>query len=80
MTKLTMRNFDIRRLTPVESFDAKRVAELRKREGIDERGFAETLGISIRLLRRWETGLSVPFGAALKALNLVRIHGIHHLD
>ena len=74
-----MRNFNFCKLTPVEPFDAKRVTELRKREGIDEHEFADMLGITVRLLRRWETGVSVPFGAALKALNLVRVYGIQRL-
>ena len=55
------------------------VAELRKREGVNEHEFADMLGITVRLLRRWEAGVSVPFGAALKALNLVRVYGIQHL-
>jgi DNA-binding transcriptional regulator YiaG len=74
-----MRNFDTTKLTPNEPFDAKRVIELRRREGVDEDKFAQALGVTISLIKRWETGESVPFGAALKALNLVRVHGIQHL-
>lgn len=79
MLKRTMRDFDTSALTQMEPFDAYRVAGLRNRDGADEYEFANRLGITVRLLRRWEAGASVPFGASLKALNLVRVHGLQHL-
>jgi DNA-binding transcriptional regulator YiaG len=63
-------------MTLMLPFDGTRVKRLWQRELASCHEFASALGVSKSSLYRWETGQQVPVGSALKALNLIRVHGI----
>ena len=74
--KKTLKTFDLSSLPPIEPYDADAVRSLRLRDQPTEHAFARYLGVTERLVKRWENGLSLPFGPSLKRLNLVERKGV----
>jgi putative transcriptional regulator len=46
------------------------VAEIRKRLGLSQQGFADHLGVSVRTIQEWEQGRTTPSGPALALLRI----------
>jgi putative transcriptional regulator len=76
MPKLTLREFDELCLTPVRSFPAKKIRQLRLRERASQAVFARYLNVSTGLVSQWERGEKRPQGASLKLLSLVASKGL----
>jgi len=76
MAKRTLREFDALCLTPVQPFPAKKIRQLRLREGASQAVFARYLNVSTGLVSQWERGEKRPQGASLKLLNLVATKGL----
>jgi len=74
--KKTLKNFDLSSLPPIEPYDADSVRSLRLRDQLGEAAFARYLGVTERLVRRWENALNLPYGPSLKMLNLVERKGV----
>jgi putative transcriptional regulator len=45
-------------------------AEIRKRLGLSQQGFADRLGVSVRTIQEWEQGRTTPSGPALALLRI----------
>ncbi len=71
-----MRDFDELCLTPVKPLSARKIRQLRIREGVSQAVFARHLGVSTNLISQWERGEKKPQGASLKLLNLVEKNGL----
>jgi len=76
MAKRTLREFDALCLTPVQPIPAKKIRQLRLREGVSQAVFARYLNVSTGLVSQWERGEKRPQGASLKLLNLVATKGL----
>jgi putative transcriptional regulator len=74
--KITMREFDRRCLTPIQTMSPRRIRELRIREDATQTVFAALLNVTPTLIKRWESGESEPRGASLKLLTLVEKKGL----
>lgn len=72
----TMRNFDNRCLTPVQTLTPKQIRAIRTREHVSQTVFANYLNVTPSLVSKWERGEKKPSGPALKLLSLVDKHGI----
>lgn len=76
LSKRTLREFDRRCLTPVQSFPPKKIRQLRLRERASQAVFARYLNVSTGLVSQWERGEKKPQGSSLKLLNLVAQKGL----
>ena len=79
MAKLTMRNFDMRRLTPVKPLSPRQITAIRRREKASPASFAFYLGVSVTLVSQWERGEKKPSGPSLKLLTLVQKNGLDYV-
>jgi putative transcriptional regulator len=77
MSKRTLREFDELCLTPVRPLPAKKIRQLRFREGVSQAVFARYLNVSTGLISQWERGEKRPHGASLKLQNLVAQKGLN---
>lgn len=74
--KQTMRHFDDRCLTKVESFTAAEIFRIRKRAGVSQAIFAGYLNVRPNLVSAWERGERKPSGPARKLLTLAKHKGL----
>ena len=74
--KQTMREFDVRCLTSIESLSAEEIQKLREREGVSQAVFARCLNVTTNYVSQIERGAKRPGGAALKLLSLVKAKGL----
>lgn len=74
--KKTLKNFDLSSPPPIEPYDAASVRSLRLRDQLSEAAFAHYFGVTERLVKRGENGLSLAYGPSLKMLNLVERKGV----
>jgi len=74
--KKTMREFDVRCLTPVEDLSAKDIQALREREGVSQSILARCLNVTTNYVSQLERGTKRPRGATLKLLWLIRNKGL----
>ena len=77
MSKRTLREFNELCLTPVRPLPAKKIRQVRLREGASQAVFARYLNVSTSLVSQWERGEKRPQGASLKLLNLVAQKGLN---
>ena len=76
VTMETMRDFDERCLTPVESMSPEDIRALRQREMVSQSVLASYLYVSVNTVSQWERGERKPVGPSLKLLSLVKAKGL----
>ncbi len=76
MDDATMREFDALCLTPLQSYSASEIKNLRLRFKASQAVFAAYLNTSISTVRKWEQGQMRPSGTSLKLLNLADRKGL----
>lgn len=59
-------------ITPVESFTAKEIKEIRNNTGLTQVLFAKFLGVSKKTVEAWEAGINRPNGSACRLLTLTK--------
>lgn len=74
--KRTMRDFDLRCLTTVETLSPKDIQALRKREGVSQAILALCLNVTTNYVSQLERGAKRPGGSTLKLLWLIRKKGL----
>jgi DNA-binding transcriptional regulator YiaG len=63
-------------IPPVDTFTARAICSLRRRERASILEFAYELNVSPDLLIQWERGLKQPKGPALRLLSIVKSKGL----
>ena len=61
--------------TPVRTFNAVEIKEIRAQLGMTQRLFAGAMGISIKTVESWEAGTNRPTGTACRMLELLQQDG-----
>jgi putative transcriptional regulator len=79
MGKITMREFDVLCLTPIQEMTPRKIRALRTREKTSQTVFAAYLNVTPSLVTKWERGEKKPQGASLKLLSLVEKKGLEIL-
>ena len=79
MNKITMREFDVLCLTPIQKMTPRKIRALRTREKTSQTVFAAYLNVTPSLVTKWERGEKKPQGASLKLLSLVEKKGLEIL-
>ena len=79
MKDMTLREFDVMCLPPVEKYTAVQIKRIRTRNKASQGVFAEYLNISKSTVQKWEQGQKKPNGPSLKLLNLVAEKGLEVL-
>lgn len=74
--KQTMREFDRRCLTKVETLSPAEIRAIRETAGVSQAVFAEHIGVTTGLVSKWECGHKLPSRMALKLLALVKTKGL----
>ncbi|MCH9643264.1 MAG: DNA-binding transcriptional regulator [Gammaproteobacteria bacterium] len=74
--RVTMHEFDMLSLQPVEEMSPKAIKALRLREKVSQPVFAAYLNASVSTIKQWEVGAKRPRGPSLKLLNLVAKNGL----
>lgn len=74
--KQTMRDFDRRCLTKVETLTAADIRAIREAAGVSQAVFAAHLGVTTGLVSKWECGDKQPSRMALKLLAIVKTKGL----
>ena len=59
-------------ITPIESFTAGEIKEIRKSTGFTQSVFAQYMGVSLKTVEAWEAGKNQPNGAASRLLALTK--------
>ena len=59
-------------ISPVDSFEAGEIREIRVQTGLTQKVFAECLGVSKKTIEAWEAGRNKPDGAARRLLALTK--------
>lgn len=72
----TMRDFDMRCLTPVDDLTPADIVAMRDKAGVSQAVFARALNITTDYVSKIERGEKRPRGATLKLLSLVRRKGL----
>jgi putative transcriptional regulator len=73
--KQTMREFDVRCLTPVDNLTPADIVAMREKAGVSQAVFACALNVTTDYVSKIERGAKRPTGATLKLLSLVRRKG-----
>jgi putative transcriptional regulator len=76
VSKVTMREFDMLCLTPIEEMTPKKIRAMRTRDDLSQAVFAAYLNVTVSLVSKWERGEKKPQGASLKLLTLVAKKGL----
>jgi len=76
LDKMTLREFDVLCLTPVQKMTPEKIRALREREKTSQTVFAAYLNVTPSLVSKWERGEKHPQGASLKLLSLVEKKGL----
>lgn len=74
--KTTMRDFDLRCLTPVAELSPSSIKAIREQAGLSQSTFALALNVTTSLVSKWERGEKRPSGPSLKLLALAKSKGI----
>ena len=76
MSEMTMREFDVLCLPPVQKYSPSQIKQIRLRVIASQAVFAAYLNTSVSTIQKWEQGQKKPTGAALKLLSLVDKKGL----
>lgn len=74
--KVTMREFDLGCLTPVEALAPEAIKQIREKAHMSQATFALALNVSPIIISRWERGEVRPSSPSLKLLALAGKKGI----
>lgn len=75
----TMRKFDESCLAAPPAFEPAQIKALREKYRVSQPVFARYLNTSESTVKKWESGVNRPSGAALKLLAVVQKHGLEVL-
>ena len=76
MDHVTLREFDLLCLPPVEPLSPRKIKQIREQARVSQAVFAALLNTSVSTVQKWEIGQKRPTGSALKLLHLVRERGL----
>ncbi len=76
MDQVTLREFDLLCLPPVEPLSPRKIKQIREQARVSQAVFAALLNTSVSTVQKWEIGQKRPTGSALKLLHLVRERGL----
>lgn len=76
MNQLTLREFDLLCLPPVEPLEPEQIKHIREAARVSQAVFARLLNTSLSTVQKWEIGQKKPTGTALKLLHLVHKRGL----
>ena len=62
--------------TPVRSFTAEEIKEIRTQLNMTQRIFAGAMGVSIKTIESWEAGTNRPSGTACRMLEILEQDGM----
>lgn len=79
LDRVTLREFEALRLTPVKAYTPSEIKRLRLRSKASQTVFAAYLNTSPSTVQKWEQGKKRPNGASLKLLNMVERLGLEAL-
>jgi putative transcriptional regulator len=74
--KVTMRDFDLGCLTPIEPLPPEAIRQIRENAHMSQATFALALNVTPIVISRWERGEARPSGPSLKLLALAVRKGI----
>ena len=74
--KVTMRDFDLGCLTPVEPLAPEAIKQIREKAHMSQATFALALNVTPIVVSRWERGEARPSGPSLKLLALAEKKGV----
>lgn len=78
--KVTMHDFDQSCLIAVPNISPTQIKKIREENRVSQPVFAQYLNTSKSTVQKWEIGVKMPSGMALKLLSIVQKHGLHILD
>ena len=52
--------------------NASEIKDIRSSSGLTQRGFADFLGVSVRTVEAWESGVNTPSGPARRIMSFIR--------
>jgi putative transcriptional regulator len=76
MDQVTLREFDLLCLPPVEPLRPEEIKRIRTASHVSQAVFAALLNTSVSTVQKWEIGQKRPTGTALKLLRLVQKKGL----
>ncbi len=79
MKGVTLREFDVLCLPPVQELSPKQIRRIRTRAKASQGVFAAYLNTSVSTVQKWEQGTKQPNGISLKLLNIVDKKGLEVL-
>jgi len=59
-------------ITPVETFSAQEIKQIRNQTGLSQNLFARYMGVSVKTVEAWESGRNHPEGTACRMLSLTQ--------
>ena len=62
-------------IIPVKKYKAEEILKIRKSTGMSQRLFAGYLGVSVKTVEAWESGINHPSGTASRILNMIEMNG-----
>ena len=60
-------------IMPVKEYSAKEIKGIRENTGLSQKLFAGYIGVSVKTVEAWETGINRPSGAASRILNMMEM-------
>jgi putative transcriptional regulator len=76
LPKTTLRELDLKSLTPVKPLTPRQIARIRQKEEVSQAVLAHHLNVSLNVVSQWERGEKKPSGASLKLLTLIDKKGL----
>ena len=58
-------------VAPLNEYSGAKIKEIRKRNSMTQRIFAQALGVSLKTVEAWEAGKNIPSGCASRMLELM---------
>ena len=58
-------------VSPLHIYDGKEIKEIRLKQSMTQRLFAQALGVSVKTVEAWESGKNIPSGCANRMLELL---------
>ncbi|MCL2486631.1 MAG: helix-turn-helix domain-containing protein [Oscillospiraceae bacterium] len=58
-------------VAPLHTYDGNKIKAIRLRQNMTQRLFAQALGVSIKTVEAWESGINTPSGCANRMLELL---------
>lgn len=58
-------------ISPLHTYDSDEIKQIRLRQSMTQRLFAEALGVSVKTVEAWESGKNIPSGCANRMLELL---------